>query len=452
MLGFGTVAQTTFPLILQTMKDEIKEFVIIDGRKLSEKDLEVTKGVEVKVIELQLNKENMDEQINKVIEDNDMVFDFTCCCDSIQIIVAIAEHKKNVVYINTSLEEWEGEELEIQNDLYDKIRTYKDKVKATAAVDCGANPGAITHFAIMALYGMAKSAIERKVKDYEQIKEYLKKKSIPDLAAILQVDVVHISEREEIFPAQAEKLKGYGISSWGVGSFQWEWHMCGEVSMGNNDEKDLTQPGYEMMPGGVPHFVQTPYPLFLRSANPKGIFTGRLVRHPETMEIAQLFYDPKTGHTPTVGFVYNPSMITKDVYRDDSWKDLPRLVFTEQNAGPLEGYESMGALLISAREDIPMRYYGSIITCEESRKLGCIMNGVTMQVAASALAHMRVALRHPEMGLCMPGNFDSEEIMEMAAPYLGTVWDGDLKERLPTHWNELISDEASMDKEYIKAE
>ncbi len=70
----------------------------------------------------------------------------------------------------------------------------KFKPKCTLCMDSGANPGMITHFCILGIYSLAKSAIERGVSDSKKIKELLDKKDLSGLAEQLQIDVIHISE------------------------------------------------------------------------------------------------------------------------------------------------------------------------------------------------------------------------------------------------------------------
>ncbi|OHT04176.1 hypothetical protein TRFO_28405 [Tritrichomonas foetus] len=440
IFGFGAVAQTTFKLIAKHLP--ISEYLLIDGRQLSEKELEITKGYKVTTVVRTFNNDTLEEGAFELIKDDDMVFDFFGCADSLQIIRACTRHK-NVLYLNACLEEWEELELPSGYQLYERMYNFRKTCpnKATACIDAGANPGIITHFAILATFHMAQSAIDRKVHDADKIKELLDKKDVAGLATQLQVDALHISEIETIEPADEKLFEGATCNSWCVPSFHDEWMKASEVSIGTSDREDLTKEGYSPVPESVPQSTLIPFPLHLKTACPNFTFTGRCVRHPETLEISKVFHDTKTGHVPTVAFVYHPSRLPLQSMRQPNWKTLPKLIMSENYGGPLDGAETMGATLISAREDIPPRWYGSILSCQQARDVECIMNPTTLQVAASALAHMAVALKHPEQGICMPHDFDSEEIMEIAKPYLGTVWDGDLEVRLPSRWRDLIVDE-----------
>ena len=58
----------------------------------------------------------------------------------------------------------------------------------------------------------------------------------------------------------------------------------------------------------------------------------------------------------------------------------------------------MEATLISSRGDIPPKWFFSIITCEEERKIG---NPTVLQVAARITSHLIISLENPEKVLCI---------------------------------------------------
>ena len=109
----------------------------------------------------------------------------------------------------------------------------------------------------------------------------------------------------------------------------------------------------------------------------------------------------------------------------------------------------MGATLISSRDDIPPRWFGSIVTCEQEREIGANSNPTILQVAAGIISHLVLLLENPGKGLCMPHDFDSEKIMEIAKPFLGTIIDLNLPFRLSTSWEELLSTKEEMDTDLV---
>ena len=90
-----------------------------------------------------------------------------------------------------------------------------------------------------------------------------------------------------------------------------------------------------------------------------------------------------------------------------------------------------------------------MVSCEQERECGTNSNPTTLQVAAGIISHLLFALEEPEKGLWMPHDFDSEKILELAKPFLGTIVDVSLPFRLPTKWNELMSTKEEMDTDLI---
>ena len=109
----------------------------------------------------------------------------------------------------------------------------------------------------------------------------------------MKVDVIHISELEQLEPNDPSKLKGYVTNSWCIDSFHDEWFVNAEVTMGTSE----------------PPTIKCPFPPFMKTACPSKIFTGKIVRHPETIEISQIFSNEI--HVPTFAFVYHPSRLPR---------------------------------------------------------------------------------------------------------------------------------------------
>ena len=94
-------------------------------------------------------------------------------------------------------------------------------------------------------------------------------------------------------------------------------------------------------------------PSYMKTASPTNIFTGKVIMHPETLEISNIF--SAHDHYPTVTFIYHPSKLPRQILEEKDWKKSPQKIFDELNAGPLKGSETMGTTLISSRDDIPAR-------------------------------------------------------------------------------------------------
>lgn len=114
-----------------------------------------------------------------------------------------------------------------------------------------------------------------------------------------------------------------------------------------------------------------------------GIYTSRIIQHPEILEICKVF--SSDTYLSIVGFIYNPSKVSRDRYWRKDPSTSPYKVFNERNAGPLKGSEIMGTTLIISRSDIPIRWYGAEITCEQGRQLGFDSNPTVLQVSSGIL-------------------------------------------------------------------
>ena len=446
ILGFGGVAKPVCHIF--ATRYSMREYIIIDRHRITDEQIKIFGNKRVSRLEFDIKPEALFDTMMYILKDDDVVCDFFGCNESIDVLHA-CHLKKGIVYVNASIEENILKPYPSQNALYQAFFEFKKKYKPvfTGCIDAGANPGMITHFAILGIYSMAKEAIKNKVVDSEEIKYFLDKKELAGLAQIMKVDVIHISEWEQIEPNDPNKFKGFVTNTWCIDSFHDEWFINAEVSRGTHDIKDLNDKNYEMIPLSDPPTVKCPFPLYMKTACPTQIFTGKVVRHPETIEISKIFSSEK--HIPTVAFVYHPSRLPRQALEQKNWQTLPTKIIDESSGGPLSGSETMGATLISSREDIPPRWFGSIVSCEQEREIGGKSNPTTLQVAAGIISHLLVALEEPEKGLCMPHDFDSEKILELGKPFLGTIVDTNLPFRLPTEWSKLLSTKEEMDTDLI---
>ena len=446
ILGFGGVAKPVCHIF--ATRYSMREYILVDKNRITDEQIKIFGNKRVSRLELDIKPEDLFDTMNYILKDNDIVCDFFGCNETIDILHA-CHLKKGIVYVNASIEENILRPYPSQNALYQAFFEFKKKFKPifTGCIDAGANPGMITHFAILGIFSMAKEAIKNKIANYEEIKFYLDKKDLAKLAQIMQVDVIHISELEQIEPKDENTFKGLVTNTWCIDSFHDEWFVNAEVSMGTHDIKDLSQKNYSKIPMSEPPTIKCPFPLYMKTASPNKIFTGKVVRHPETIEISKIFSNE--DHIPTVAFVYHPSRLPRQILENKDWRELPMIIMDESTGGPLSGSETMGATLISSRKDIMPRWFGSIVTCEQEREIGSNSNPTTLQVAAGVISHLLLALEEPERGLCMPHEFDSEKILQLAKPFLGTIVDINLPFRLPTKWGELLSTKEEMDTDLI---
>ena len=279
ILGFGGVAKPVCHIF--ATRYSMQEYVIIDRNRITDDQIKIFGNKRVSRLEFDIKPENLFNTMMYILQDGDVVCDFFGCNETIDILHA-CHLKKGIVYVNASIEENIQKPYPSQNALYRAFFEFKKRYKPifTGCIDAGANPGMITHFAILGIYSMAKEAIKNNVADSDEIKYFLNKKDVAGLADIMKVDVIHISEWEQIEPNNPNEFKGFVTNTWCIDSFHDEWFINAEVSMGTHDISDLSKKNYEKIPLSEPPTIKCPFPLYMKTACPTQIFTGKVVRHP----------------------------------------------------------------------------------------------------------------------------------------------------------------------------
>jgi homospermidine synthase len=82
------------------------------------------------------------------------------------------------------------------------------------------------------------------------------------------------------------------------------------------------------------------------------------------------------------------------------------------------GRDELGVLLMGS---FGAYWYGSMLSCDEARRLAVANSATTLQVAAGVLAGLAWVLRHPERGIVEPDEMDFAEVLAVARPYLGPM-------------------------------
>ena len=172
ILGFGGVAKPVSHIL--STRYPMKEYVLVDRKRITDNDIKVFGDSRVSRLEMDIKPEELFDTMIYILKDNDVVCDFLGCNESIDILHA-CHLKKGIIYVNASIEENILKPYPSQNALYQAFYAFKKKYNPifTGCIDAGANPGMITHFAILGIFSMAKYAIENEIADCEKIEELL---------------------------------------------------------------------------------------------------------------------------------------------------------------------------------------------------------------------------------------------------------------------------------------
>ncbi len=148
VLGAGSVAQCSLPLILKHIAKPA-QVTVIDKDDRSDRIInEIKQGVTFK--KDLITKENLSEKLSSLVSSGDLLLDLAWNIDCNAILQWC--HDNNVLYLNTSVEEWNpyvdgADRPVLERTLYPRHMRIRQMMKTwnkkgpSAVVEHGANPG-----------------------------------------------------------------------------------------------------------------------------------------------------------------------------------------------------------------------------------------------------------------------------------------------------------------------
>lgn len=379
----------------------------------------------------ELTRSNLDEFLSRFLSEGDFLLDLAWNIDANAIIEWAHDH--GVIYLNTSLEEWEpysgGPERSVQSrTLYVRhmrIREMKAKWKKTgptAIVEHGANPGFVSHLVKRGLVDIATRALKDGLAP-AGVEKALNEGNFPVLAQTLGVKVIHIAERDTQV-ADKPKLVGEFVNTWSVEGFYEEGIAPAELGWGTH-EKTLPANAYthEDGPQNQIALAQPGATTWVRSWVPNSETTGLLVRHGEAFTMSDhltVWDGDKAVYRPTVHYAYCPSdaaivsMRELEMRQWDLQKDQ-RIM----NDEIIDGEDRLGVLLLG--HPYKAWWTGSLLSIHDARKLIPNQSATTVQVASAVYAAVAWAMKNPDRGLLVPDDLPWKEVLDYAERYWGGI-------------------------------
>ena len=429
ILGAGSVSQSVLPLLIEHLVDA-KQITIMDQRDNRAR----VKGAldqGATYVQDQITQGNLDAQLSKYLSAGDFLLDLAWNIDANTILQWCHDH--GVLYLNTSVEEWDPYEggsnkHPLERTLYYRHMRMRDmksrwtKTGATAIVEHGANPGLVSHLVKKALVDIAtKGLSDGKVgKDVESA---LTDERYNELSHLLGVKVIHISERDT---QVTNKPKQWGefVNTWSVEGFYEEGVAPAELGWGTH-EKTLPANAYEH-PSGPKNQIAIAQPgatTWVRSWVPNFEIQGMVIRHGEAFTISDhlsVSENGKTIYRPTVHYAYCPSneaIVSMKELEMLNWElHKNQRIMNDEITG---GDDRLGVLLMGH----PYRSWwtGSLLTIEDSRKLIPGQSATTVQVSSAVYAAVAWAMKNPNAGLLVPDEMPWREVLGYAEKYWGGI-------------------------------
>jgi len=429
ILGAGSVSQSVLPLLIEHLVDA-KQITIMDQRDNRAR----VKGAldqGATYVQDQITQGNLDAQLSKYLSAGDFLLDLAWNIDANTILQWCHDH--GVLYLNTSVEEWDPYEggsnkHPLERTLYYRHMRMRDmksrwtKTGATAIVEHGANPGLVSHLVKKALVDIAtKGLSEGKVG--KEVESALTDERYNELSHLLGVKVIHISERDT---QVTNKPKQWGefVNTWSVEGFYEEGVAPAELGWGTH-EKTLPANAYEH-PSGPKNQIAIAQPgasTWVRSWVPNFEIQGMVIRHGEAFTISDhlsVSENGKTIYRPTVHYAYCPSneaIVSMKELEMLNWElHKNQRIMNDEITG---GDDRLGVLLMGH----PYRSWwtGSLLTIEDSRKLIPGQSATTVQVSSAVYAAVAWAMKNPNAGLLVPDEMPWRVVLGYAEKYWGGI-------------------------------
>ena len=435
MLGCGSVAQCTVPLLISDLGlDPARIHVIdfVDNRHRIADSL--AKGVTYE--QERLTQENLDAFLSARLQAGDILLDLAWNIDCPTILQWCFDH--DVRYLNTSVEVWDPyQDLAGVNPLdrtlyvrHQDLRRLKQKwgrKGATAVLEHGANPGLVSHFVKQALEEMSARMLSDGAASGDRargLESALANGEHNRLAMLTGTKVIHISERDTQLAVEPKRVNEF-VNTWSVDGLYEEGIAPAELGWGTH-EKSLPRNAWVHEDDGPRNQICIARPgmeTWVRSWVPAGEIRGMVIRHGEayTMSHHLTVWDGDTAvYRPTAHYAYCPSdvaimSIHELLMRNYEMQPEQRIL----NDEIVQGEDQLGVLLMG--HDYGSWWTGSILDIHEARRHVPNQNATTLQVAASVMSAVKWMIAEPEAGVVVPDEMPWRFILDSARPYLGTI-------------------------------
>ena len=432
IIGYGSVARCTLPILLKHVKIPFGNITIIDFENKASALREWTiKGVGYRHHRITI--ENLDSVLSEYLSPGGLLIDLAWNLDTCALIKWCHEHE--VLFVNTSLEVWNSiGEIEskgpVEKSLYSRQMRLREMTKgwddgATAVIDHGANPGLISHFVKQALVDISERLIaDQKVsgEEAERLRDLVRAQSFAELSMTLGVKVIHCSERDTQITNNPKKVDEF-VGTWSIEGLREEGTAPAEIGWGTHE---TTLPPLAYAPSTGPRnqimLAQMGMNTWVRSWVPDCEIVGMVIRHGEAFGLSDKFTVLKEGevvYRPTVCYAYMPcndTIASLHELRCRNYEMQPTLrILREREV--VSGADILGALLMG--HEYCSWWCGSILTIEETRKLAPGQNATTLQVALGVVSAIMWMIGHRCEGLCTPEDLPHDYVLKIARPYLG---------------------------------
>ncbi|MFA5143344.1 MAG: saccharopine dehydrogenase C-terminal domain-containing protein [Candidatus Omnitrophota bacterium] len=434
VIGYGSVCKCALPVLFKHIKIPHKNVTVIDFAD-KRKELREWTRKGVKYYQEKITPTNLARVLGKYVSSGGMIIDLAWNISCIDILTWC--HENHVLYVNTSVEEWDPyanihSKSPLEKSLYYRHMELRQATSGwensatTAIVDHGANPGLISHFTKKGLEDIAAKFVRDKSvakKDAREVENFMRERDFAHLAMKLGVKTIHCSERDTQITNRPKEVDEF-VGTWSIEGLREEGISPAEMGWGTHER--ILPPFANVAtygPGNQIFLSQMGMNTWVRSWVPDYEIIGMVIRHGESFSISEKLTVWKSGkpiYRPTVYYAYMPCHETiSSLYelRARSYDLQPNLRIMSDEI--TSGNDILGALIMGHKYN--SWWTGSILSIEESRRLVPHQNATTMQVAIGIVSAIMWMIENPHKGVCVPDDLPHDYILGIAKPYLGKL-------------------------------
>ena len=428
-IGFGGVGGSMPPLYVRHMSFAPKNITIVD------KNADKIKGAadkwpSINFVKLEVNKQNYKSVLEKYLKPGDVLVDLAWYISTPDLLTWC--HENGVLFVNTAIESWLEEECKFMNkkcqplymaqvDLRNMAKGWKNK-GPTAIISHGANPGWVSHAAKIGIRDWAKhlSSKNANSKKFARAHELAKAGKFAEAAKILDVQVIHIAERD----TQISKLPrqiGEFVNTWSPMGFVEEGLLPAELGWGTHETLKRGVHKFNKGPKNEVWMDSIAMNTLVKSHVPSGDIVGMIVPHEESNSISHYLTVTKGGvpvYRPTVHYAYYPpndGIASMYEVQAEGYRGIKKERVMKDDV--ISGTDELGIFMMS--KDNGCWWIGSLLDIDTSRKLIPNQNATIVQVSSSVFGAIVMAMRNPNMGPVFPEDLDADQAMKIFKPYLG---------------------------------
>lgn len=448
VLGCGSVAQCTVPLLVRDLGIEPSRVTIVDFVDNRSRVADaLAQGVNYE--QDRVTPENLDAFLSARVGDGDLLLDLAWNIDNPTILQWCRDH--GVRYLNTSVELWDPYDALVDTpplartlyvrhmSLRRMIAGWPDNKGATAVLEHGANPGLVSHWAKQALTEIATRMLVDGIAGdaAPRIEAALADDSYNVLAMLTGTKVIHIAERDTQVSLQPKRPNEF-VNTWSVDGLYEEGVAPAELGWGTH-ERQLPPNAFVHAGEGPCNQICIARPgieTWVRSWVPSGEIRGMVIRHGESFTMSEhLTVSDEHGqavYRPTVHYSYLPSdaaIASVLELRMRGWEMQPEQRILNDEI--VSGRDELGVLLMG--HPYGAWWTGSLLSIDEARSVLPHQSATTMQVAGSIIGAVAWMIRNPDEGVRVPDDLPWREVLGVAERYLGTLHSG------PSDWDPVSS-------------